>query len=334
MKLLITTHHRFELWNAPPWFAERLRAAFPQLEVTRLAGYDRFAAELPAADILIGWSLKPEQLALAHRLRWIYSPAAAVHALLSPELAATNIVVTNASAVHGPVVAEHALALMLALAKRIPQIVHYQDQRAWAQQSLWDQAPRPRELSGATLALIGYGAIGSTAAQLALAFGMDVLVVREHPEPATRSSQLAPHNSIQQFGDAQLDAVLARADFVLLAAPLTPKTRHMINAERLARMKPGAYLINVARGPLIDDAALIAALRENRIAGAALDVFEREPLAADSPYWQLPNVLITPHSAALTERLWERHYALFTENLRRFLAGQPLTGVVDKSAGY
>ncbi|MDP9268433.1 MAG: hypothetical protein M3P27_08940, partial [Acidobacteriota bacterium] len=189
MKVLILAHHRFALWNAPTWFAERLRADFPQLTVTHLQSYDDLARELPTTGIFLGWSLKPGQLALAPRLRWIHSPAAAVHALLSPELAASSIVVTNSSSVHGPVVAEHALALMLALAKRIPQAVHYQDQRTWAQQLLWDaengEAPRPRELSGSTVALIGFGAIGSAAAQLALAFGMKVLVVREHPESST-----------------------------------------------------------------------------------------------------------------------------------------------------
>src|SRR5205085_10694535 len=137
MKVLILARHRFALWNAPAWFAERLRADFPKLEVAHLESYDDIARELPTANIFLGWSLKPEQLALAPRLRWIHSPAAAVHGLLSPELAATDILVTNASSVHGPVVAEHALALMLALAKRIPQAVRCQDERSWSQQVLW-----------------------------------------------------------------------------------------------------------------------------------------------------------------------------------------------------
>src|SRR4051812_15126748 len=275
MKLLITVQHPFALWNAPAWLPERLRADFPQLEVTQLDSYEHIARELPSAHIFLGWSLKPDQLALAKNLRWIHSPAAAVHALLSPELAATNIVVTNASSVHGPVVAEHALALMLALAKRIPQAVRYQDQRTWSQQILWDETPRPRELSGATLAVIGYGAIGSAAAKLALAFGMDVLVVREHPErpearaarpeqveqafrPADKPPKAPPASAaeVRQFGPGDLDRVLEESDFIVLAAPLTPKTRHMLNADRIKRIKPSAYLINVARGPLIDDAAL------------------------------------------------------------------------------
>jgi phosphoglycerate dehydrogenase-like enzyme len=346
MKLLITLQHRFALWNAPPWFSERLRTDFPDLEVVHLASYAELDRHLPTADIFLGWSLKPEQFALARNLRWVHSPAAAVHALLSPALIASDIVLTNAREVHGPVVAEHALALMLALAKRIPSAVRYQDQRTWAQEQLWEESPRPRELAGSTLALIGFGAIGREVGRLALAFGMRVLVVREHPDRAARVEEAfrppstalndpaALAAEVQQFSPDRLDDVLAQADFLVLAAPLTPRTRGLLNAGRIAKMKPGAYVINVARGPLLDDAALIAALRERRLGGAALDVFEREPLPADSPYWTLPNVLITPHSAALTDRLWERHYALFSDNLRRFLAGQSLRNVVDKQAGY
>jgi len=333
MKLLIVVQHPFELWQAPPWFSERLRGDFPDLEIVQLASYQDVDRHLSDAGIFIGWSLRPEQLALATQLRWIHSPAAAVHALMTPALAASNIVVTNASSVHGPVVAEHALALMLARAKRIPSAVHYQDKKVWAQQDLWRETPLPCELAGATLALIGFGGIGREVARLAAAFGMRVLVVREHPDRAAGNSKPETGNLVQ-LGPTDLDDALSSADFVVLAAPLTPKTRGLINAARLARMKPAAYLVNVSRGPLIDDAALVAALQAGKLGGAALDVFEKEPLAPGSPYWTLPNVLITPHSAALTDRLWDRHYALLSENLRRFLSGRPLLGIVDKHAGY
>jgi len=156
---------------------------------------------------------------------------------------------------------------------------------------------------------------------------MKVIAIREHPE---RGSDLAD----AVHSRAQLHDVLPQADFVVLAAPLTAETRHIINADALAAMRPDSYLINVSRGPLIDDDALIAALRSGRIAGAALDVFAEEPLPAGSPYWALPNVLITPHTAAVTEKLWVRHFALISENLKRFLADQPLRGLVDKSRGY
>ena len=127
---------------------------------------------------------------------------------------------------------------------------------------------------------------------------------------------------------------MQQSDFVVLAAPLTAKTQHLMNRARLARMKPTAFLINVSRGPLIDDPALVSALQQKQIGGAALDVFAEEPLPADSPYWALENCLITPHTAAVTDQLWERHYGLFTENLRRFLAGEPLEGIVNKRLGY
>jgi phosphoglycerate dehydrogenase-like enzyme len=149
---------------------------------------------------------------------------------------------------------------------------------------------------------------------------------------ASEASALAAEGTA--FGLDGLDEVISQSDFIVLAAPLTEKTRHLINAERLARMKPEAYLINVARGALIDEAALIESLRNRRIGGAALDVFDHEPLPADSPLWDLDNLLITPHTAATSDKMWERHYTLIKENLRRYLAGEPLLGLVDKQVGY
>jgi phosphoglycerate dehydrogenase-like enzyme len=156
---------------------------------------------------------------------------------------------------------------------------------------------------------------------------MRVIAVREHPEKGSEGAELI-------LGPAQLDEMLAQADYVVLAAPLTSSTRTLIGAAQLSKMKPDACLINVSRGPLLDEDALAVALRAHRIGGAALDVFSKEPLPSDSPLWDLDNLLITPHTAALTEKLWQRHYALFGENLRRYLARQPLLGVVDKQRGY
>ncbi|MGB0040023.1 MAG: NAD(P)-dependent oxidoreductase, partial [Terriglobales bacterium] len=159
------------------------------------------------------------------------------------------------------------------------------------------------------------------------ALGMRVIAVREHPEKGSEGADAV-------FGPEDIDELFRQADYVVLAAPVTDRTRAIANAGRLALMKPTACLINVGRGPLVDEAALAAALREKKIGGAALDVFPKEPLFADSPLWDLPNLLITPHTAALTDKLWERHYALFSENLRRYLANQPLLAVVDKRRGY
>jgi phosphoglycerate dehydrogenase-like enzyme len=156
---------------------------------------------------------------------------------------------------------------------------------------------------------------------------MNVIAVREHPENVADGVS-------KVYGTQNLDQLLMLSDFVVLAAPVTSNTRHLINAERLGLMKPGAYLINVGRGALIDESALVKSLQTKQIAGAALDVFEEEPLPADSPLWAMENLLITPHCAGFIENLWERHLGLISENLRRYLGGLPLLGLVDKASGY
>ena len=327
MKVLIALYHPFVLWNAPPWLADRLRQDFPNHEFTQLSGYEGVSHAIRDAEAVIAWSLRPEQFAYAKALKWIHSPAAAVHQLMFPELAASNVVVTNAREVHGPVVAEHALALVFALAKRLPLAMHLQQKSIWGQQTIWDEKPTTREIAGGCAVVIGMGNIGREFTRLGHALGMRVLAVREHPQAGAEGADAV-------FGRDGLHLALPQADYVVLAAPLTPATRNIINEESLKLIKSHCYIINVGRGPLIDDAALVAALSEKRIAGAALDVFPEEPLPASSPYWGMKNVLITPHTAAVTEKLWGRHYELISENLRRHLAGQPLLSVVDKQRGY
>jgi len=327
MKLLIFVHHRFDQWNAPDWFPKRLQQEFPQVNVVHLPDYKRVDAEITDAEIAITWSVRPEQIKSAKKLRWIHSPAAAVHQLIFPELVNSDIILTNAREVHGPVVAEHVIALIFALAKKIPGSVRLQDKHVWGQQILWDELPRVREVAGATVGLIGLGSIGRAVAKTAKALGMRVIAAREHPEKGSEGADAV-------FGPSQMDEVFRPADYIVLAAPVTASTKAIANADRLALMKPGACLINVGRGPLVDEPALAAALREKKIGGAALDVFPKEPLAPDSPLWDVPNLLITPHAAALTDKLWDRHYALISENLRRYLEGTSLLGVVDKQKGY
>src|SRR5262249_28450327 len=240
------------------------------------------------------------------------------------ELVESDIVVTNSTGIHGPVVAEHALALILALAKRLPQSIRYQAKKQWAQDRLWKEQPRPREVDGATVLLIGMGGIGREFTPRAKAMGMRVLAVRENPQKGTSGADLV-------FGNHELDNVLPEADYLLQCAPLTPQTAGIINKARIKKMKEEAYLVNVSRGQLVDEPALLDALKRRRIAGAALDVFNQEPLPRSSKLWRLDNLLITPHTAAVTERLWERHLRFISENLKRFLAGQPLLSRVDKS---
>jgi phosphoglycerate dehydrogenase-like enzyme len=326
-KIAILLHDEFDMWRPPQWFLDRLRTEFPQCEVFFSATKRHDDEALRGADVMIGWSLTAEQLRAAAGLRLVYSITAAVDQFLFPELTASDVSICNAARVHGPVVAEHAIAMLLALARRVPSAVRYQDRREWAMEAIWQERPRPREIAGATLLVVGLGSIGSEVAELGRAMKMHVIGVRRQRERGAERAH-------EVLGYPALDAAIARADFVVLAAPLTPHTRQMIDARRLQLFKPDAYLINVSRGALIDEDALAKALRDRRLGGAALDVFQEEPLPRRSPLWKLPQVLITPHTAFLTEKVWERHYAAFAGNLNRYLAGQPLEDVVDKGRGY
>jgi phosphoglycerate dehydrogenase-like enzyme len=252
---------------------------------------------------------------------------AGVGPVLTPEVLRRDLVVTNASEVHGGVVAEHAFALLLALAKQLNRARDMQREHHWSLDALLAESPVPRTVVGATLVLVGLGAIGRRVAAMAKAFGMRVIGVRQDPARGGEHTD-------RVVGFDEIDEVLAEADFVLLAAPVTESTRNMINRKRLALLKRSAYLINVARGALVDEAALIEALREKSIAGAALDVFVEEPLPQSSELWRLQNAIITPHSAGLNERLWELQYSVLLENLRRFRAGEMLLNVVNKARGY
>jgi len=326
-KIAILLHDEFEMWRPPAWFVEKLRAEFPQIEVKYSAAKRDDQQALEGADVMIGWALPPEQLHAAKNLRWIYSITAAVDQFLYPELISSEIVLTNAGSVHGPVVAEHAIAMLLALAKRLPSAVRYQDRRKWAMEAIWKEQPRPREVRGANLVVVGLGSIGAEVASMAAALKMHVVGVREHPARGGAGAH-------EVVGYDAFDGALARADFVVLAAALTERTRHLVDARRLQIFKPSAFLINVSRGALVDEGALVKALRDRKIAGAALDVFEQEPLSRWSPMWKMPQVLITPHTAFLTENVWHRHYETFAANLKRYLAGQQLEGAVDKKKGY
>jgi len=328
MKLLIVVHHRFDLWNVPAWFEERLREDFPGLQVLVRDNYDSVHEDLRDAEVLFTISLRADQFAAAHSVRWIHAPTAAVHQFLFPELIGSDVVLTNSREVHGPVVAEHVIALMFALARKIPQSVVMQQNKVWGQGEIWREVWHPGEIAGATLGLIGVGSIGGRVAKMASALGMRVIAVREHVEKGS------PEGVEAVYAPSAIDEMLKQSDYVVLAAPLVAQTQGLVNAARLAAMKPTAFLINVGRGAQVDEVALADALRNQRIAGAALDVFEKEPLPPDSPLWDLENLLITPHTGGLTEKLWHRHYELFSQNLRRYLAGQPLQFVVDKRRGY
>jgi len=327
-KLLILTSHRVDLWIAPPWFAQKLATEFSQFEIVQQNSYDNVIDQLGDVEVMFGISLRPDQFLAAKKLRWIHSQAAAVHQLMFPELINSDVILTNSRDVHGGVVAEHVIGLMFALAKMIPAAVRFQQRRVWGQELVWHGQPRIRELAGATVGLVGLGSIGRGVARHAASLGMRVTAVREHPE------REKPEGIDEVLPTSALNQLLSRADYVVLAAPVTPSTNGMIGKQQLAQMKPDACLINVGRGSLVDEAALADALREKKIGGAALDVLEKEPLPPESALWDLENLLITPHTAGMSDRMWERHYALFSENVRRYMSGQPLLALVDKKSGY
>lgn len=300
-----------------------IAALAPDMQLVITDNADEIEAVLPEVEIATG-HVPPDLLARMPKLRWYQQWGAGADWLLRhPEIAARDFILTNASGIHAIQISEHILALMLAFARRLPQAMRAQ----W--RGDWERQPRERlfELAGKTLLLIGLGAIGSRTAQVAAALGMRVLGVRRNPA--------GPIPGVEQIvGPDRLLGILPLADFVVLTIPLTPETRHLIGEQELRAMKPSAYIFNIGRGGTIDEAVLIRALREGWIAGAGLDVFEKEPLPADSPLWQMENVIITAHYAGATPHYNERALGVFLDNLRRYRAGEPLRNVVDKSLGY
>ncbi len=326
-KLLICVWHRFTLWRPPADAAMQVRRRWPEMNVVHLPTYEHMEDEIGDTDIFVGYSLRPEQFARARKLKWLHSTAAGVGQLMYPELRASNVVVTNASGVHTIPMAEHILGTLVALARHFPAAVRYQLERRWAQQEIWDVPLRPRELAGQTLLIVGFGAIGRELARRVKPLGMKIWAV-------TRSGKTDTDLAERILPASRLDEVLPQADFVVLAAPETPETRQLIGARQLTAMKPTAFLINVARGSLVDEAALTEALQRRAIAGAALDVADREPLPPESPLWGLENVFITPHISAASEYLWDRQTELLLENLERWFSGRELLNQVDLQRGY
>lgn len=326
-KLVICVWHPFTEWRPKPAMAETIRRHWPEMHVVHLPDYDGLPAELSDTDIFVGYSLRPKQLKEARKLKWIHSTAAGVAQLMYPELRDSGILVTNPSGIFSVPMAEHTLGLLLALARNFPDSVRYQDQSRWGQQELWDKPQHLTELNGRVLLIVGFGSIGRELAKRAKALEMRVWgVTRSGNGDTTLAERTVPAT--------QLDEVLPEADFVVIAAPETSETKHLIGAAQLARMKRTARLVNIARGSLLDEAALVRALETGALGGAALDVTAMEPLAPESPLWKTPNLLITPHTSAVSDRLWERETALLVELLERWFGGRELFNRVDFSRGY
>jgi phosphoglycerate dehydrogenase-like enzyme len=287
-------------------------------------------------EILYAWKALPDP-ALAPNLRWIQLDTAGFDHVLQSPYADSDVAVTNLAGVAPPNMAEYALMMMLAFSHRLPNIMHNQTQRNWGDSSFRWNTFMPSELLGKTVGVVGYGAIGREIGRICHAFGMRVLAMA----PSLNSLQVKPLTyQVPSLVDLpgkdpdafytpdQLIEMLPQCDYVVLVCPHNPATHHLLNTVTFAAMKPGAVLVNIARGGVVDESALIDALRSGRLSGAALDVFEQEPLPPDSPLWDMPNVIISPHIAGYTSRYFQVVYDIFSTNIQRYLAGEPLINQV------
>jgi len=279
-------------------------------------------ALLAVAEIIYGFSLPENVIARAPKLKWFQTVSAGVDRFLDDKFRQSSVIMTSVSGIHSVPIGEFVLGMMLMLAKQAPLAFQQKRQQQW-------QPFAPMILRSKTVGIVGLGNIGREVARLAKAFGMRVVATRR----SARQSQRARYVD-RLFSPDQLLELLSQSDFVVLTLPLTKETHSIIGEAELRSMKPTAYLINVARGQVVDEEALIHALEESRIAGAGLDVFTKEPLPADSRLWGLPNVIISPHVAGLMEDYGVQATAVFCENLRRYLAGKRLINVVNKERGY
>ena len=328
MNVLIGVISPAPAWVMPRHYVDRLRRDFPQHTFNEAWDRDAIRRLLPEADAAFTPFVDRDVFPLATRLRWVQSPAVGVGGLMFPELLASTVVVTSARGIRARAIAEHVLGVTIALARKLPVAIRAQVEHRWAQDELEGAAVDIRTLHGQRLGIVGLGAIGVELVKIAAPFGFRISAIRR------RADEPRPEGVDVVWPPERLHDLLAQSDVVVLAAPHTPETKRLIGKAELDRIKRGALLVNIARGKLVDDEAMIAALRDGRLGGAALDVFTTEPLPAESPYWDLPNVIVTPHTSGAMQDYWTPLVALFSDNLRRFERGESLRNVVDKVAGY
>jgi phosphoglycerate dehydrogenase-like enzyme len=313
-------------WKIPDADRDAIERQLPSVRIVNVDSPEEQAAEIGDADVWFGFHFPPELFAQAKRLRWVHSAGAGIEANLFPELVASDVVLTNSSGLHSTCIPEHVLALLFAFARNLPASFRAQGE------SRWDRvAPLRRggirEIRGSHLAILGPGAIGKALVEKAAPLGMKIRVMRRHagkPVPGVE----------RVVGPEGLHELLGWAHFVVLAVPLTAETRNLIDAAALRAMRSDAFLINIARGEVVDQDALVEALREGRLRGAGLDVTTPEPLPPESPLWRMENVIITPHISGYMPGYFPGALAIFTDNLGRYVRGESLRNVVDKRLGY
>lgn len=333
MHVLITTS--FE-----PTLINKLRAVSRDLSLEQIElSKGIWPLSLETAAEVIYTTQDVPQPTQAPNLRWIQTHSAGIDHLVETPLWGSDILITSSSGIHATNIAQYAFAQILAWANRVPRWLTHQQKAEWPRQR-WEKF-LPIELRGQTLGIIGYGSIGREVARLGKAFGMNVLATKRNARrlddtdfgldgTGDREGTLAD----RIYPPEATRSMLTECDFVVIAAPLTAKTHHLFDEVLLRAMKPTSFLVNIGRGAIIKEDDLVKGLQRGWLAGAGLDVFETEPLPADSPLWQLENVILSPHISGFTPHYDERATDLFAENLRRYLAGKPLLNVVNREAGY
>lgn len=363
--LVVDLRDRRPIWSLPQWAKARIRAAAPAdwtvafMETEADGSGDgvvRAAPELieavTDARVYMGYGIPAQVLNAGKRLEWVHSGAAGVGSSLGPAMLARDLLFTNSAGIHGPPIAETVLAMLLYFARGLDVAVRAQREGRWSAEEYWAADAPVAELGTSTVGVVGFGGIGKEVARRAACMGSRVLALRRRSragdapscdrttaretaathEVATTHEPAATHEIAT--GDEGLARILRESDYVVLAVPETDDTRGMISRRHLFEMKPGSVLVNVARGKVLDEAALLDALDHGPLRGAGLDVYATEPLPPGHPFYAHPKVLATPHVSATTRRFWERETELIVENLTRFAGGRPLRNLVDKTAGY
>jgi len=312
-------------FDLPEVNTREIRSVSPEVQVRKESKDSALIDAVGEAEILFTGEANREMITAAPKLRWIHSWGAGVDRLLSiPKVARGSVILTNSSGIHSIQISEHVIALMLIFTRKLKEFILFQNDGVW---HVPDETYIFDELKGKTVGIVGLGSIGSEIAKKAKCFGMTVLATR-------RTITAKPTFVDELLPSYDLKRLLKESDFVVISAPLTSKTKGMIGAQEFANMKRTAYIINIARGEIIQQNELISALKQKKIAGAGLDVFETEPLQPNSDLWHMKNVIITPHVAGETVHYYERTTKIFCENLRRYINKTPLINVVDKKAGY
>lgn len=313
----------FETFRQEVFRSKRLRE---KVNLIRSENKEHLQRIIPDSEILICFSIDPKTFAFAKKLRWIHAAFVGVDTMLFPELLKSKVLLTSSRGIHGDTVSDHVMAMILAFAKGLVSGWNCKQNKRWCQVEVMQQRFEPQEK---LLGIVGFGTIGESLARKAKAFGMKVMATKNRVKKGEKVKYvdtLLPRYRFREF--------LCNADFVVLTVPLTKETHRMVGWKELACMKESAILINVARGGVVDEKALIDALEKRKIAGAGLDVFEEEPLSSKSKLWKLDNVILTPHVAGSRRDYFKKVGEIFRINLNRYLDRKPLLNLYDKKLGY